>query len=76
MTTPKGGLDGLAVLPDGNLLVSSWDANTIYRGPAAGPFVVEIENVNAPADFAFDSTRNRILVPHFMENRISVATLR
>ena len=76
VTAPKGGLDGLAVLPDGTLLVSSWDGNTIYRGPTAGPFVVELENVNAPADFAFDSTRNRILVPHFMENRISVSALR
>ena len=75
VTLPKGGLDGFAVLPDGSLAISSWDGNAIYRGQASGPFTVMAENVNSPADFGFDAKRNRILIPHFMENRVSVVSV-
>ena len=75
VTLPKGGLDGFAALPDGSLAVSSWDGNAIYRGQPSGPFTVMAENVNSPADFGFDAKRNRIVIPHFMENRVSVVSV-
>ena len=75
VTLPAGSLDGLAVTGDGSFLVSSWDAKTVFRGPSGGPFEPVVENVDAPADIGFDAKRGRILVPHFMENRVSIHPL-
>ena len=74
-TLPKGSLDGLVLLEDGTFLVSSWDGKAVYRGPAAGPFRTVLENVNAPADIGYDSKRNRLLVPHFMDSIVTIHTL-
>lgn len=72
---PQGSLDGLVLLPDGAMLVSSWDASAVFRGSPGGPFEPVIENVESPADIGFDSKRNLVLIPHFMENRISLHPL-
>ena len=72
---PKGALDGLALLSDGSVLISSWDAKAIYRGKPGDAFQAIIENVDSPADIAYDAKRNRLLIPHFMENRITLHTL-
>lgn len=72
---PKGSLDGLLHLAGGTFLISSWESNSIYRGPQAGPFNAVIENVNAPADIGYDTKRQRLLVPHFMENRVTIHPL-
>ena len=75
-TLPKGSLDGLVLLEDGTFLVSSWDGKAVYRGPAAGPFRTVLENVNAPADIGYDSKRNRLLVPHFMDSIVTIHELK
>jgi sugar lactone lactonase YvrE len=67
---PAGSLDGLVLLEGGELLVSSWDSKSVYRGPAAGPFEVVITDVNAPADIGFDTKRNLVLIPMFMDNQV------
>ena len=72
MALPKGSLDGLVQLNDGSFLVTSWDAKAVYRGKAGGAFTPIIENVNAPADIGYDTKRNRLLVPHFMDSVVSV----
>ena len=76
VTLPAGSLDGLVVTDDGSFLVSSWDAKSVFRGPSGGPFEPVVENVDAPADIGFDAKRGRILVPHFMENRVSIHPIR
>ena len=76
VTLPAGSLDGLEPLDDGTFLVSSWDSKTVYRGSSAGPFQPVVENVDSPADIGFDSKRQLILVPHFMENKVSIHPLR
>ena len=75
-TLPKGSLDGLVLLDDGSFLVSSWDGKAVYRGPAAGPFQTVLDNVNAPADIGYDSKRNRLLVPHFMDSIVTIHELK
>ena len=75
-TLPAGSLDGLELLDDGTFLVSSWDSKAVYRGPSAGPFQPVVENVDSPADIGFDSKRQLVLVPHFMENKVSIHPLR
>jgi hypothetical protein len=71
-TLPKGQLDGLLHLADGSFLISSWEASGIYGGPAAGPFELVVQNVPAPADIGFDSKRGLLLVPHLMENQVTL----
>ncbi|HVS33202.1 MAG TPA: hypothetical protein VMS98_17320 [Thermoanaerobaculia bacterium] len=72
---PQGGLDGLALLPDGSVLVSSWEGKAVYRGKPGDTFQAIVENVDSPADIGVDTKRNRLLIPHFMENRVTLHTL-
>src|SRR5581483_4157084 len=69
---PQGQLDGLVPLIDGTFLISSWEGSDVYRGPAAGPFTVVVENVKSPADIGYDTKRYRLLIPHFQENRVTI----
>ncbi len=72
---PKGSLDGLVHMSDGTFLVSSWESNSVFRGPAAGPFTEVITGVTSPADIGYDTKRHRVLVPHFMESRVTIHDL-
>ncbi len=67
---PKGTLDGILMLPNSDLLVSSWEANAIYRGKPGGDFTLVIENVKSPADIGYDPKRSRVLVPLFESNEV------
>ena len=67
---PKGTLDGIVRLPNGDLLVSSWEASAVYRGKPGGDFTPVIENVKSPADIGYDTKRNRVLVPLFESNEM------
>jgi len=71
VTLPNGGLDGLVALPDGTLAISSWDGKAVYRGSPSGPFAALVENIDSPADLGYDSKRRRLVVPHFMENKVT-----
>lgn len=72
---PKGSLDGLVHLADGTFLVSSWESNSVFRGPAAGPFSEVITGVTSPADIGYDTKRHRVLVPHFTESKVTIHDL-
>ena len=74
-TLPKGSLDGLVHMSDGSFLVTSWESNSVFRGPKAGPFSEVITNVKSPADIGYDTKRHVLLVPHFMENKVSIHDL-
>jgi sugar lactone lactonase YvrE len=69
---PKGSLDGIVALPGGDLLVSSWEANAVFRGKPGGDFTPVIENVKSPADIGYDTKRGRLLVPLFESNEVQV----
>ncbi len=73
---PSGSLDGLLALEGGDVLLSSWDSQSVYRGPVAGPFEVVVENVNTPADIGFDSKRQLILVPQFGDSIVVLHPLK
>ena len=70
VTLPKGGLDGLVLLPGGDVLVSSWEAQTVYRGKPSGPFTAFVTDVKSPADMGFDSKRSRVLIPLFQADEV------
>lgn len=72
---PGGQLDGVVVLDDGSMLVSSWETSTVYHVPAAaaeGQAMAAVENVPSPADIGWDSRRNKVLIPIFQENRLVI----
>ncbi|MBI1949421.1 MAG: hypothetical protein HYS27_27290 [Deltaproteobacteria bacterium] len=69
---PAGGGDGLYVAADGTVWSSSWGGNAIYKGKLGGAFVAAVQHVAAPADFAVDTKRNRLVVPRFMDNAVEI----
>jgi sugar lactone lactonase YvrE len=71
---PKGSLDGIVSLDD-TLLVSSWDAQGIYRGKAGGGWELVLSDLKAPADIGYDTKRSRVLVPRFQDNAIETYAL-
>jgi sugar lactone lactonase YvrE len=73
---PKGMLDGIVVLPGGELLVSSWEGRAVLRGKYGGDFTPAIENVKSPADVGYDTKRTRALVPLFESNEVQAFELK
>ncbi|HEX6133174.1 MAG TPA: SMP-30/gluconolactonase/LRE family protein [Longimicrobiales bacterium] len=69
---PSGQLDGVVRTSDGSLLVSSWEAQAIFRVGPDGQVSAVVENVEAPADIGYDSRRHRVLIPLFNGNRIEI----
>lgn len=67
---PGGGNDGIVATKDGRIVVSSWEANSLYIGEPDGTFVVELSGVESPADIGYDCERNRVLVPLFTKDTI------
>jgi sugar lactone lactonase YvrE len=72
---PKGSLDGIVVGKDGKLLISSWEGQAVFEGPAAGPFTEKVTGVESPADIGLDLKRNRLLIPLFQKNAIEIHPL-
>lgn len=74
-TVPSAGLDGLVLLDDGSLLVSSWDASAIYLVSPTGQVSQVFAGITAPADIGFDTKRGYVLIPHFRHDRVEARPL-
>jgi glucose/arabinose dehydrogenase len=78
---PAGGLDGLVLTPGGRLIVSSWEASSVFISPASpasdGSISFEplINELNSPADIGYDVKRRQLLVPLFRENALYIQEL-
>jgi hypothetical protein len=78
---PAGGLDGLVLTPGGRLLVSSWEASTVFITPAspaadgAVSFEPLITELTSPADIGYDVKRRQLLVPLFREDALYIQEL-
>jgi len=72
---PAGGLDGLEVTNDGQMLISSWEAQAIYRGTPDGGFEVIVSDVESPADIGYDEERGHLLIPLFMKDEVQIIPL-
>jgi hypothetical protein len=71
---PGAQLDGLLAIGD-VLIVSSWRTETVYRGPLGGKLTPVLTKVKGVADIGYDSKRNRLLVPRFLEDAVEVYEL-
>ena len=65
-----GGFDGVALI-GGRILVSSWTDSTV-SAYESGQEIRVIGGVAGPADFGYDSKRNRLLIPTLPGNRVEV----
>lgn len=72
---PKGQLDGVVALDGGDLLVSSWEGSSVFRGKPGGEWKPVVENVPSPADIGWDNKRQRLLIPNFQGNAIQLQSL-
>jgi hypothetical protein len=72
---PGGKLDGVVVLDGGDLLVSSWEAKTVYRGKPGGEWKEVVSGLDSPADIGYDPKRKRLLVPSFLGNTVTAYPL-
>jgi len=73
---PGGRVDGLRRLPDGSLLVTSWDAKTIWRLPNGKARVPLLTGVTSPAGVAVDTRRHRLAVTSMQDNTMYLLPLR
>jgi hypothetical protein len=69
LATGPGQYDGLELLADGRILVSSW-ADSAVHVISNGTMSVMIPNVAAPADIAVDTKRNVVAVPRFNDGKV------
>lgn len=72
---PAGGLAGV-IDRDGWLLVTSWQASSVFVGKLGGPFEVALARQGSPADIGYDRKRGRLLVPHFAEGTVETYVVR
>jgi len=73
---PKGGLDGVVQLADHSLLITSWEANAVYRLTPGGQYSVAVGGATSPADIGWDPTRHRLLIPELTVNQVQIRELR
>jgi sugar lactone lactonase YvrE len=64
-----GGYDGVEVLTDGRILVSSWADSSVHV-ISNGAFQKVVGNVEAPADIGVDTKRNVLAIPRFNAGRV------
>ena len=72
--TGPGGHDGVEVLGDGRILVTSW-ADSAVHVISNGTFRKVIGNVDGPADIGIDTKRNVVAVPRFSAGRVEYFTI-
>ena len=71
LVTGAGQFDGVEVLPDGRVLVSSW-ADSAVHVITNGRMRKLVSGIAAPADIGYDVRRDRVLIPLFNANTVEV----
>ena len=74
IATGPGSYDGVEVLSDGRILVSSWTDSSV-NVIANGALRKVVANVDGPADIGVDTKRNVLAVPRFTGGRVEYFTI-
>jgi len=72
ISAPGTQLDGLLRTADGQTIVTSWEKSMVYLGTPDGQFSPLMADLKSPADIGYDTQRNQVLVPLFMDNAIEI----
>lgn len=77
VTTELSNLDGLASDKAGNIYVSSWGSNAVYRFDPSfkNPPVIISEGHDGPADISIIKDKQRLCIPNFNANTIQFVYL-
>lgn len=75
MTLPGGRVDGLRRLPDGAMVVTSWDAMSVYRARPGDSLRVLLTDVTSPAGVAVDTKRAQLAVTSMQGNAMYLLPL-
>jgi sugar lactone lactonase YvrE len=71
LASGPGSYDGVEVLADGRVLLTSWADSSLYVLPAEGGELQRVvAGVDGPADIGWDEGRQRVAIPLFSENRV------
>lgn len=71
VATGPGGHDGVEILADGRVIVSSWEGGSVVvPGMGGAENTVLISGLDAPADIGLDRARNLVAIPLFNQNRV------
>ena len=75
--TKLSNLDGLAKDKSGNIYVSSWGSNSVYRFDSSfkNPPVLVSEGHNGPADISIIKDKQRLCIPNFISNKVQFVNL-
>lgn len=73
---PAGRVDGLRALANGDLLVTSWDAGTVWRRTRGGALRPLLTDVKSPAGVAVDTRRGRLAITSMQDNALYLLPLR
>ncbi|HEX7939058.1 MAG TPA: SMP-30/gluconolactonase/LRE family protein [Gemmatimonadaceae bacterium] len=66
-----GGYDGIELLANGTVLISSWADSTVNYMPPGHPMIMPlVRNVSAPADIGVDTKRNVLAIPRFNDGKV------
>jgi sugar lactone lactonase YvrE len=64
-----GQQDGVVVLPDGRILVTSWADSSLFVLEKGQPSIVA-KGIASPADIDFEEKDGRVAVPQLLENKV------
>ena len=70
LTSGPGGYDGVEVLANGNVLVSSWADSSVWIAHGGTHMVQLVKGVSAPADIGVDTKRNVVAIPRFNDGKV------
>ena len=71
LTAGPGGYDGIEVIGDGRILVSSWSDSAVHLFSGESHRRL-ITGKPSPADIGWDAKRNRVLIPLFSDNVVEI----
>ena len=74
IATGPGGYDGIELLGDGRILVTSW-ADSAVHVITNGAIRKVVANVDGPADIGIDTKRNVLAVPRLTAGRVDYFTI-
>jgi hypothetical protein len=75
VATTKGQLDGVELLDEQRLLVTSWADSSLFILDQAGTATTVAGGLPSPADIGIDTRRSRVAIPLLMENRVEFRAL-
>jgi len=70
LASGPGGYDGVEVLGNGNILVSSWTDSTVHVLHGGSHIMPLVRNVPSPADIGVDTKRNVVAIPRFNDGKV------